>query len=155
MRKEFTTTTYILSDQGTLLIFHPKLHKWLPPGGHMEADETPPEAARREVKEETGLEISWIHQENLWIERWNATSLERPYMCLLENIPPYKNQPAHQHIDFIFVAKPSGGCLLKGPDIRWFNETEIEKLESDVEIFLETKETLFHLFKSIPLHSNP
>lgn len=38
-----------------LLIFHKRLRKWLPPGGELLPNETPLEAAIRELAEETGL----------------------------------------------------------------------------------------------------
>jgi 8-oxo-dGTP pyrophosphatase MutT (NUDIX family) len=37
------------------LIAHPRLRRWLVPGGHVEVDETQAAAALREVREETGL----------------------------------------------------------------------------------------------------
>ena len=98
--REFTATVYILNENQVLLHFHKKLKKWLPPGGHLEKDETPPECAIREAKEETGLDIALIRDERLWVDRWNATSFERPFLCLLENIPAYQDLPPHQHIDF-------------------------------------------------------
>ncbi|SRR3989339_824416 len=151
MEKHFTATAYILFSDKVLLLFHPKLQKWLPPGGHLEENETPPEGAKREVLEETGLEIDWVMQENLWIERWNAKSIERPYLCLLENIPAHGNKPEHQHIDFIYLAKPIGGKLIEDPLLRWFSLQEVLDLKSDKEIFLETQETISHIYKSLSL----
>ena len=144
MEKQFTATTYILEEGKVLLIPHPKLKKWLPPGGHVEANETPPDCARREALEETGLVIQIIPQENLWLEFWNATSFERPYLCLLENIPPHGSQPAHQHMDFVYLARPVSGTLRA--EARWFSLPEIEILKDDDEIFAETKKVIHHLF---------
>eukprot|EP01067_Filipodium_phascolosomae_P008533 Filipodium_phascolosomae@DN7291_c0_g1_i1.p1 len=143
MERHFTSTVYILHENRVLLLFHPKLQKWLPPGGHIEKNESPPEAARREVKEEAGLEISFCKQENIWIKRWNATSFERPYMCLVEEIPQHKETPAHQHLDLIYVACPSGDPTPKSPDpIQYFSLEEVEAMEKDVVIFEETQETI-------------
>ena len=143
VEKHFTATAYIIDQNKVLLLMHPKLKKWLPPGGHLEANETPPACAKREAKEETGLEIEFIPQENLWLDYWNASSIERPYLCLLENIPAHGDKPAHQHIDMIFLAKPIRGTLHESA--RWFSLEEIGKLIEDQEIFAETKTTIRHL----------
>jgi 8-oxo-dGTP pyrophosphatase MutT (NUDIX family) len=147
--KHFTATAYIIQDGKVLLIFHHKLQKWLPPGGHIELNETPPEAAKREVREETGLEVEIIKQENVWQNNWNANSFERPFMCLLENVPPHKDVPAHQHMDLIYVARPAGGQefhhLVEKGELRWFSLDEVLAMESDVAIFEETQSTIKHL----------
>ncbi len=143
MERQFTATVYIVENSRVLLIFHRKLSKWLPPGGHLDPNELPSTGAIREAREETGLEIALIPQENIWIDRWNAKSFERPYMCLLEEIPARPDQPAHQHIDMIYVGKPVGGaetCNWEETEgMRWFTLEEVEALESDVAIFEETK----------------
>src|SRR5690349_3545236 len=125
MEKQFTGTVYIIQENKVLLLLHPKLQKWLPPGGHLEEGETPPECAKREALEETGLAIELIRDEHIWVDRWNATSFERPWLCLLENIPAYGDKLPHQHVDFIYLGRPIGGSiseeLLAQHPIRWFS----------------------------------
>lgn len=157
MIRQFTATVYIIDNERVLLINHRKLNKWLPPGGHIEPNETPPEAAKREALEETGIHISINPQENIWIERWNAKSIERPYMCLLEEIPEHNGHPAHQHIDMIYVACPIGGALKENPretsGIQWFTLSEIEQLAPDEEIFVETVEVIRGLLRPQETHA--
>jgi ADP-ribose pyrophosphatase YjhB (NUDIX family) len=153
MQRQYTATAYIISEERTLLIYHRKLEKWLPPGGHIDPNELPSEAAKREVLEETGLEVELFTDEHLWVERWNANSLPRPYMCLLEEIPAYGTQLAHQHIDFIYLARPIGGeekiNETETGGMRWFTLEEVDLLTSDIEIFSETRETIHSIFKDM------
>ena len=155
MERQFTATVYIIDRDRVLLIQHRKLCKWLPPGGHIDPNETPPEAARRDAQEETGLEIEFVKQENVWIDRWNAKSFERPYMCLLEEIPAHNTQPAHQHIDMIYLARPVNCEILENTKetlgIRWFTIDELEELEPDVDIFSETLQVVRDLLNESQL----
>lgn len=149
MEKEFTATSYIIDGDKFLLVYHHKLQKWIPPGGHIEKNETPAEAARREVLEETGFEIEFIKQENIWLHYPNASSFERPYLCLLENIPPYKDRPAHQHVDFVYVARPLSNMNDELPEnCCWFGLDDLKKLEPEVEIFQEVLDTIHSILSS-------
>lgn len=145
MIKQFTASVYILRDSQLLLIFHPKLKKWLPPGGHVEPNESPVEAARREALEETGYEIEFIKQENVWINQWNANSFERPYLCLLEEISAHNEMPAHKHMDLIYVARAIRQVHTAELPIRWFGLEALTQLQADVDIFKETLEVTTHL----------
>lgn len=151
MDKQFTATIYIIQGDKTLLLFHPKLQKWLPPGGHLEHDELPSDCAKREALEETGLIVEIIEDEHIWIDRWNAKSFARPWLCLLENIPPHAAQKEHQHIDFIYLGRPIGGKIseehLAQHPIRWFSLEEAMSLKPDQEIFVETLQTLQRIFE--------
>ena len=76
-----------------LLIRHLRLGVWLPPGGELEAGETPLEAAARELFEETGLRGDF------------------PRLCDVDGTPPgligYEEHRAGskgQHLNFVFVA---------------------------------------------------
>jgi len=145
MERQFTATAYIFHENRVLLHLHAKLGKWLPPGGHVELNETPPEAALREVKEETGLDIAFIEQENIKVNADNAVSFERPFLCLLENIPAYKDKPAHQHMDFIYLAKP---LELKSDlnGFRWFSHEELQEIEDS--LYPDTRDVLRLLLKN-------
>lgn len=146
MERHFTATVYIFDAQDRVLLHrHEKLQKWLPPGGHVEPNETPPEAARREALEETGLEIVFIEQENLKIEAYNAISFERPFFCLLEHIPAHKEKPAHQHMDCIYLARPKLHSPKPLGDFRWFRYEELTEIQE--ELFPDTQAVLTLLLK--------
>ncbi|NGX61589.1 MAG: hypothetical protein K940chlam9_01076 [Chlamydiae bacterium] len=140
MKREFTGTVYIIEEDRTLLLFHKKLQKWLPPGGHLEPNELPFEGALREAKEETGLDVELLRGEQIWISPTpNGRSIPRPFMCLQETIPPLGNTPAHEHIDLIFVGRPVGGTLRQNDeesfDLRWFTLETLSQLEVETDIF--------------------
>lgn len=140
MEKHFTATSYIIDDEKVLLHLHEKIGKWLPPGGHIEENEAPHEAAIREAKEETGLDIHILSDDPLFIHKSNARSLPRPWMILLEEIPEHKGVPFHQHIDCIYAAEPIGGTLMEG--FEWLSLDEVEALDT---IFEETREVIRRL----------
>lgn len=55
-RRTFSVAIFARHEGRILLAKHKRLGTWLPVGGEVEANETPLEAARRELIEETGLE---------------------------------------------------------------------------------------------------
>ena len=52
-----TGSAIVVGDRGVVLHRHKRLNMWLQPGGHIEDGEVPAEAALREAREETGLEV--------------------------------------------------------------------------------------------------
>jgi 8-oxo-dGTP diphosphatase len=58
-RRAFSVSVLCRHGGAVLLVRHRRLGTWLPVGGELEPGETPLEAARRELREETGLEGSF------------------------------------------------------------------------------------------------
>ena len=151
MVKHFTATTFVIdSQQRTLLLWHKRLGRWMPPGGHIDPNESPAEAARRECKEETGLDVEIMgdEQPDLFVkDRSEGEMLPRPFAMLLENIPASaeRNEPAHQHMDFLFIAKPIDEnqslqlAEAEGGEMRWFTRDEVAALNEATEIFANVK----------------
>ncbi|MRG94666.1 NUDIX domain-containing protein [Polyangium spumosum] len=93
IRRAFSVAVYPRHEGRVLLIRHRRLGLWLPPGGEMLPDETPLEAAARELREETGL-----------VGRF-------PVVSDVDGTPPgfigYEEHPAGSkgiHLNFVFVA---------------------------------------------------
>lgn len=159
MHRHFTATAIVIdSHKRTLLLWHNKFQKWMPPGGHMEADEIPEEAALRECKEETGLDIEIVSLENpdfFANQPFEGRMLKMPYTLLLENIPEHKvkGEPAHQHIDFVYLARPLDENQVlslqeaEGSDLKWFTYEEVLALP-ETNLFRNLREFLRHVLSA-------
>ena len=55
---DLTAASYVFHNNSVLFIFHSKLKMWLPPGGHIDQNESPDAAAVREVLEEVNLKVN-------------------------------------------------------------------------------------------------
>jgi 8-oxo-dGTP pyrophosphatase MutT (NUDIX family) len=136
---DFTVGVFIVCGNRVLYRLHDKLHKWLVPGGHIELDEVPEQAALREVFEEVGLEVSLYNPQNLQLvtkdEVASAVGESEHKELLVPSFMDIHPIPVtsgtHRHINFIFFAhsetmdvcepegeEKSGGCI-------WLTKTEI------------------------------
>jgi len=126
-KREFVATVYVVHDNKVLLVFHKKLKKWLPPGGHIDDNELPDETAVREVKEETGIDIELIGEKQHKMSDI-VKPLFRPEVVQLEDIE--HNNEVHQHIDLFYLAVPKTHkiCMSdESVDVRWFLLKDMKK----------------------------
>jgi 8-oxo-dGTP pyrophosphatase MutT (NUDIX family) len=123
--RHFTATTFVVRDGKVLLHCHRRQKLWLPPGGHIERDELPHEAAIREIEEETGLRVR-LHSEAAATElaqEMECGVVPQPAFILIEDINPY-----HQHIDFTYFAlvEEGGEAVRHENGFEWFELGEME-----------------------------
>jgi 8-oxo-dGTP pyrophosphatase MutT (NUDIX family) len=129
LTRDFTVAVFVVWQAQVLLHQHRKLGKWLPPGGHIDANELPDHAATREVLEETGVKIQLVASDKLEYlpESELPRQLTRPRGIQLEGI-----SEGHEHIDLIYFAQPEAGYggLISSEDkpFVWCNAVQLEQL---------------------------
>jgi len=141
--RHFVATVYIVNEGATALHEHDRLGMWLPPGGHIDRDELPHEAARREVREETGLDVDLVAPVGD-LTSSTVESIPRPQAFLLEDIDVHPDgHVSHQHVDFVFYGAvddrtidPAGHDEADAAEWEWFDGDALaanaDRLEPDV-----------------------
>lgn len=100
-------------DGRVLLIRHLYRRRWGVPGGLLERHETPEDAARREVREEVGLDVELV------------------------GVPAVTVDPRPRRVDVIFRARPvrdadadrASASSVEVLEARWFAPTELPELQ--------------------------
>jgi len=136
--RHFCASAYIIdpSTLKILLVKHKKYGKWVQPGGHIEHDEFPEEAAIREAYEETGIKIKLLG------ERFPREE------DFITPIGVQKNRTnTGIHIDFLYPAVPIKEQELQisneSTNIGWFTREELEKIN----VFPDIKITMDAILK--------
>lgn len=123
---DFTVAIFVVHEGRVLLIHHRQLDRWLPLGGHIELDEDPEQAALREAREESGLEVELIG------ERPPTTGPGTRALIAPRFLDIHRINPTHEHIGMIYFARPRGGTLALAAaehhGIRWCADADLETL---------------------------
>ncbi len=142
MDRDFCASAIIINpnNKKILLVKHKKFNKWVQPGGHIEHNETPEEAAEREVYEETGLKVKLIG------ERFPRES------DFIRPLGIQKNcSNNHLHVDIVYVAVPNNDIIDAVYDknesygAKWFSRGELDHLD----VFEDIKITMDYLLKEV------
>ena len=147
MVKHFTATTYVFDEKltKTLLHWHVKLQSWLPPGGHLEPNETPYESALRELYEEYGISDLSITYAESKINGTDIASddrisiLKMPFFIISEKI-----EEDHYHLDCLYYT------LLDETTLKSVNTDNILKWFS-LDTIMNSNESIFYNVKKFSL----
>ena len=125
-RIDFVADVFIVRDNKVLLRKHDKYKIWLSPGGHIELDEDPNQAAIREVKEEVGLDITLIGETKTFAKSAEGKDLIPPRFLNRHTVGD-----GHEHISMVYFATTRDTNITQGSteisdDIRWFTPEELD-----------------------------
>jgi 8-oxo-dGTP pyrophosphatase MutT (NUDIX family) len=102
-----TASAFVISSRGVILHRHRRLGIWVQPGGHVDAGETPEEAAVRETNEETGLTARHLAPVELF------------------HVDVHPGPRGHTHFDlrYVLASDPVDPAPGEGesPDVFWFS----------------------------------
>ncbi len=123
--RHFTATGFVAHHGSIALHWHPKVKMWLPPGGHIEPNEDPVQAVKREVLEETGIEIEVLNT-GAGLGLGYPQEVIPPYTIMVEDIhDPLRG--FHKHIDMIYFCQPTGEANLPS-GWQWVSKGALESI---------------------------
>lgn len=138
--RHFCACAYIVNpdNRKLLLVKHKEYNKWLQPGGHIENNETPEEAAIREVYEETGIKITLIGEHFP-----REDDLIRPL-----GVQCNRKHNGDKMIDIVYYGKPNNpDSPLKAndesTDIGWFSRHDLDEMP----VFPDVKITFDYILR--------
>jgi ADP-ribose pyrophosphatase YjhB (NUDIX family) len=144
----YTAAGILIHEEKVLLVKHKKLGLWLNPGGHIEKNELPHQAAEREFFEETGVRVKAIELNSMeggevseylpnpictnlhWISKEN-------YWARVQGKPQPENKwkkGCEQHVSFLYLVRPVAGITLnfnsdETDGMEWFTFSQLAELE--------------------------
>lgn len=127
---DFAVAVFVVQDGKVLLVHHRELNAWLPVGGHVELDEDPEQAALREAREESGLEVELLG------ERPPVTGPGTRALIAPRFLDIHRIHAGHQHVCLIYWARPKHGQVrlasAEHHAIGWWTSEELDRLQPPV-----------------------
>lgn len=129
-----TGSAWVISPdrKRVLLVHHRKLDRWLQPGGHADGDADLARVARREVREETGVDGL-------------KTVLPGIFDLDVHKIPARGTEPAHRHYDlrYLFEADPAIPLVVtrESRALAWVELAQVAALNPETSLGRMVKKT--------------
>lgn len=142
----FTASGWIYSPTGreVLLMYHPKVGKFIQPGGHADGEDNLMQVAQREVLEETGINV---HNYS-----------EHPLDISIHFIPATATEPSHYHYDVRYLCgaleRPKTLCSPEGHELAWVPVKQIARGDYGVDLARLHKKALMQ-FEQTNTYSQP
>ncbi|MFQ6010091.1 MAG: NUDIX hydrolase [Candidatus Aenigmatarchaeota archaeon] len=126
---------YVINNDRILLVHHAKLDKWLPPGGHIEANETPDEAILREIKEETGIDAEFIQKEEIPKDKNDSIviQLALPFYANVHNVGD------HNHACLFYLCRAKNDKVTLSHESKGHRWVTLEELMNSHDIPSDVK----------------
>ena len=126
--KCWMTVIYLVRDDNKVLLhWNKNMQTWIPIGGHIDLGETPDEAIKREVKEETGFDFEFLKES--FIEG-NSKVIDF-HRFQIDKVPHHNH-----HMTFVFIGKCKNYTDKNETDenekLRWFSEQEILEIKDNM-----------------------
>jgi 8-oxo-dGTP pyrophosphatase MutT (NUDIX family) len=154
--KHFTSSVFVFGLVGEVwslgLIEHPRLRRWMIPGGHVELGESQVDAALREVEEETGRRVRLVRPPGPAVPpAFPRTVLTMPWWITEQSVPPDAHcGDRHVHVDHQYVAFVTDPDeVIREPEhpFRWVRPGELDGLA----MFADTRLLAAGLFAVVPM----
>lgn len=131
---DWTVSVFIVHKDRVLVRKHEKYHIWLGVGGHIELDEDPIQAGKRECLEEVGLVVK-IFNEDQYAPIGDGRTNVPPPACINRHFV----SETHEHLDCIYYAYSESDTVVpENVDDIWLWLTK-EEVQSHHEISNEIK----------------
>ena len=137
IKKCIATGCFVFNKSKILLVYHKALGGvWIQPGGHVDENEIPTEAAVREVKEETGLNVKIIGDRGTKLKSDKYMPL--PVLITYTRVP-YKDRPVHYHFNMLYLGEMTNPrqkikTSAENTKTGWFTENDVDRLKMFVNV---------------------
>lgn len=150
----WVTTVYLVWQDRVLLHKNPRIGFYIPLGGHIEPGQSPDEAIRAEVREEAGMEIELLGEEES--KRIDGQSWKPPQPHHIQ----YEMTPHHGlHMNLVYFAVPKDprdidaiiGEEDGGEELRWVSLEEMVGKEFPENVRIYSAEAICEAKKYVEL----